>query len=30
MGFRSVPDRYTPFFDSLSDKEAREQHRVDE
>ena len=30
MGFRSIPDRYTPFFDSLSDKEAREQHRVDE
>ena len=30
MGFRSVPDRYTPFFDALSDKEAREQHRVDE
>ena len=30
MGFRKIPDRYTPFYDSLADKESREAHRVDE
>jgi len=29
MGFRKVPDRYTPFFDSLGDKESRESHKRD-
>ena len=30
MGFTKIPDRYTPFFDSLGDKEARESHKRDE
>jgi hypothetical protein len=29
-GYKKIPDRYTPFYDSLSDKESREAHRRDE
>lgn len=30
MGYRKIPDRYTPFFDVMSDLEGRDQHRRNE
>ena len=30
MSSRGIPDRYTPFFDVMSDYEAREGHKKDQ
>ena len=29
-GYRKIPDRYSPFFDALSDKKSREEHSRDQ